>query len=175
MQTPLKEITIELGVVGVDEGHKPPVQRLVKTDGMGVYSFWKVPPGNYTLAANLAVTRLAEEREFRLDPGGTVTRDFTLERMGSIRVVLTNVAEQPIVRARVSLLHEDEAGRDRPIRAVLSDLKGVARLDFVPDGSYKLRVQVQGFELHEQPLVVVASAGYREIPVQLQVAQRPGE
>jgi hypothetical protein len=170
-QTPLKDVEINLGVdlTKIDGGAAPPMQRLVKSDDLGRYSFWKVPAGVYTLKATLFGDELASEREFRLDAGGEVLRDFTLERLGMLKLTVTNVADQPVARARVILVQEKD-GRDRPVRTAYSDLKGVARLDFVREGSYKLRVQLQGFRTYEEPVAVAAGEQFREMPVRLEVA-----
>jgi hypothetical protein len=87
-QMGLEEIEVDLGVVSVDPGFQPPMQRIAKTDKMGRYSFWKVPPGSYTLKATLLGDELANEPQFRLDSGGEVLRDFTLQRLGSLKLSL---------------------------------------------------------------------------------------
>jgi len=172
-QTPLKDIEIHLGVdpTRIDGGAPPPMQRIVKTTDLGQYSFWKVPAGTYTLTVSLFGDELAHEREFRLDPGGEVLRDFTLDRLGTLKLTVKNVADQPVARARVLLVKERD-GRERPVRTTYSDLRGVARLDFVREGSYKLRVQLQGFQTFEEPVAVAAGEGFRELPVRLEVAAR---
>jgi hypothetical protein len=171
--TPLRDIEIQLGVdpAKIDGGAAPPMQRLVKTDDLGRYSFWKVPAGSYSLSARLMGDELDSMPEFRLDPGGEVLRDFTLERLGSLKLTVINAVEQPVPRARVMLLQEKD-GRDRTVRTAYADLKGVARLDFVREGSYKLRVVMQGFQPHEEPVAVAAGERFRELPVRLEVAPR---
>ncbi len=173
--TPLKDLEVTLGVVAIDGDAPPPVQRMTKSDEMGRFSFWKLPPGRYTLSVGLLGDVLADEREFRLDPGAEVLRDFTLERLGGLKLTVKNVADQPVARARVVLLKSMDDGRDRPVRTSYSDLKGVARLDFVRAGSYKLRVQVQGFRLYEEPVAVAAGDSMREVPVLLEIAPRQGQ
>ena len=178
MQTPLKDIEVHLVVdlARLDKvnGAAPPMPLPLqtKTDDMGRFSFWKLPPGNYALRVAMSGDVLKEEPEFRLDQGGEVLRDFTLERFGTLKLTVTNIAEQPVARARVTLL-QDRDGRDRPVRTGYSDLKGVARLEFVREGSYKLRVDLQGFERYEQPVAVAGGERFREVPVQLQVAAKP--
>ncbi len=93
-----------------------------------------------------------------------------LDGLASMRVVVTNALNEPVRHARAFLVVPTADGRERTIRSALSDLHGVARLDFVRDGSYKLRLQASGFTPHEEPLVVAAGEGSREIPVRLEVA-----
>lgn len=174
-QTPLEGIDMQLVVdaARLDGGADPPMQRLCKTDKMGHYAFNKVPTGVYGLKATLMSDELESEPEFRVDPGVTVVRDVALQRMGSLKVVVKNVADQAVARARVSLV-VDRDGRERPVRMGYTDLHGAARLDFVRDGSYKLRVAMQGFDTFEQEVAVTSADSFREVPVQLQVAQKPG-
>jgi hypothetical protein len=174
LQTPLKDIEVHLGVdpSRIDGGVLPPMQRQYKTDELGRYFIWKLPPGEYSLKVAMLGDVLAEEPPFRVDPGSEILRDFTLERFGTLRLTVTNVAEQPVAKARVMLMQERDDGRDRQVRTAYSDLKGVARLDFVRQGSYKLKVQMQGFQIYEQPVSVAAGEGFREMPVRLEVAQK---
>jgi hypothetical protein len=175
-QTPLEGISMELVVdaARLDGGADPPIQRLCPTDKMGHYAFNKVPTGVYGLKAKLNDDELASEPEFRVDPGATVIRDVALQRMGSVRVTVKNIADQSVARARVSLVVDREGGRERTVRQSYTDLRGVARLDFVRDGTYKLRVVLQGFETYEQEVSVTSADSFREVPVQLAVAQKPG-
>jgi len=175
-QTPLANIDIQLEVdaARIDNGAPLPMQRLVKTNEQGVYNFWKLPPGEYGLRAELFGDRLAEERAFRLDAGAEVVRDFVVERLGSLRVVVTNPVEQPVTGARTTLYSRLDDGRDRIVRNVTSDRKGYARLEFVREGSYKLKVSVNGYQPHEETIVVAAGESLRDIPVRLELAPRPG-
>ncbi len=175
-QTPLKEIEVQLGVdlARIDPGFKPPMQRMVKTDESGRYAFWKLPPGTYSLKVQLGGDELASEPEFRLDAGSETMRDFMLERLGSLRIVVSNPIDQPIARARAALFTNLDDGRERMVRNVTSDLKGLARLEFVREGSYKLKITSPGFEPHEETVVVRAGEAQRDIPVRLDIADRPG-
>lgn len=173
LQTPLKDIEVNLVPGELDGGATPPMQRLVKTDDSGVYSFWKLPPGRYALNVSIYGDALASEPEFRLDAGGEVVHDFMLERLGTLKVVVTNVASQPIVRSRV-ILSQERDGRDRPMRTAYSDLQGVARVEFLREGTYKLQVKMPGFEPHEEQVMVRAGDGSRDFPVQLEVAHNGG-
>lgn len=175
-QTPLKDIELQLVVdlARIDSGFKPPMQRMVKTDENGRYAFWKLPPGTYALKVQLGGDELASEREFRVDPGSETMRDFTLERLGSLRVVVSNPIDQPLARARTALFAQNDDGRERMVRSVTSDLKGLARLEFVREGSYKLKVTVPGYLPHEQTVVVAAGEAFRDIPVRLELAPRAG-
>jgi hypothetical protein len=174
-QTPLEGIDVQLEVdlAKIDSGFDPPMQRIVKTDKLGHYSFNKLPPGTYGLQASLMSDVLATEREFRVDPRATVKRDFSLPRLGTLKLTVKNVADQPLSRARVSLV-QDRDGRERPVRSAYSDIKGIARVEFIREGSYKLRVQVQGFETYEDQVTIVAGDEFREVPVQLRVAAKSG-
>jgi len=174
-QTPLEgiDVGLEVDLTRIDRGFDPPMQRIVKTDKLGHYAFNKLPPGTYGLQASLMSDVLATEREFRVDPRATIQRDFTLPRLGTIKVTVKNVADQPLARARVSLVQERD-GRERPVRSSYSDIKGIARVEFIREGSYKLRVQVQGFETYEDQVTVVAGEEFRELPIQLRVAQKSG-
>ncbi len=175
-QTPIEEMEIHLQVDAsqIDGGVAPPIQRISKTDAMGRYSFYKLPPGTYGLTAELGGDQIATEPPFRLDPGEEALRDFTLPQLGSIQLVVTNPAEQPVARARAVLYVPQPDGRDRPVRTGYSDLKGIARLKFVHEGSYKLKVQVQGFLPYEESVVIGASGGLSEIPVRLELAPHHG-
>ncbi len=174
--TPLKDIEVQLVVdlARIDSGFKPPMQRMAKSDENGRYAFWKLPPGTYALKVQLGGDELASESEFRVDPGSETMRDFTLERMGSLRVVITNPLDQPLARARAALYASDADSRERVIRSVVSDVKGLARIEFVREGSYLLKVTVPGFLAHEQRVVVAAGEVQRDIPVRLEVAPRAG-
>lgn len=174
-QTPLEGIEMQLVVdtARLDGGADPPMQRLCKTDKMGRYSFNKVPTGVYGLKAALMNDELASEPDFRVDPGATVIRDVSLQRMGALKVTVKNVADQAVTRARVKLV-VDHDGRERTVRMGYTDLRGVARLDFVREGTYKLRVELQGFDTWEQEVGVSAGDASREMAVQLEVAQKTG-
>ena len=174
-QTPLEGIDMQLVVdtTRLDGGADPPMQRLCKTDKMGRYSFNKIPTGVYGLKATLMSDELASEPDFRVDPGATVIRDVSLQRLGGLKVTVKNVADQPVTRARVQLVVERD-GRERTVRMGYTDLRGIARLDFVRDGTYKLRVVLQGFETWEQEVGVNSGDAFREVAVQLEVAQKPG-
>lgn len=172
-QTPLEGIDVQLDVIKIDGDAKPPIQRLSKTDKMGHYSFFKLPAGEYSVRATLMSDELAKDDPFRLDANGAIVRDFTLPRLGTLKVAVSNVADQPLARARVTLVQERD-GRERPVRTTYSDLKGIARVDFVREGSYKLRVNVQGFQPFEDSISVAAGEDFRDVPVRLQVAQKPG-
>jgi hypothetical protein len=175
-QTPMPNIEIQLQVdaARIDNGAPLPMQRMVKTNEQGVYAFWKLPPGEYGVRAELYGDRLAEEGVFRLEAGAEVVRDFVVERLGSLRVVVTNPIEQPITGARTTLYTRLDDGRDRLVRNVTSDRKGYARLEFVREGSYKLKVSVNGYQPHEETIVVAAGESLRDIPVRLELAPRPG-
>jgi hypothetical protein len=174
-QTPMEGIEMQLVVdtARLDGGADPPMQRLCKTDKMGRYSFNKIPTGVYGLKATLMNDELASEPDFRVDPGATVIRDVALQRLGALKVTVKNVADQAVTRARVKLV-VDRDGRERTVRMGYTDLRGVARLDFVRDGTYKLRVEMQGFDHWEQEIGVSSGDAFREVAVQLEVAQKTG-
>ncbi|HET6164534.1 MAG TPA: carboxypeptidase-like regulatory domain-containing protein [Planctomycetota bacterium] len=174
-QTPLEGIEMQLVVdtARLDGGADPPMQRLCKTDKMGRYSFNRIPTGVYGLKATLMGDDLASEPDFRVDPGATVIRDVALQRMGALKVTVKNIADQAVTRARVTLV-ADRDGRERTVRMGYTDLRGVTRLDFVRDGTYKLRVVLQGFDTWEQEVGVSSGDASREVPVQLEVAQKTG-
>lgn len=175
-QQPVANVDVQLNFdpARIDPGFTPPLQRLAKTDANGRYFFWKLPPGTYSVRATLFGDTLADEPEFRLDPGNEVLRDFMIEPFGSIRVVITNPVDQPLARAKATLYSTLPDGRDRVVRNGLSDLKGFARLEFVREGSYKLKVSVPGFVPHEQTVVVAAGDPSRDIPVRLEIAPTSG-
>jgi hypothetical protein len=173
-QTPLKDIEVNLVPVALDGNAPPPQKQLDKSDALGRYSFWKMPPGTYKLRVGVLGDWLQDVAEFRLEPGGEVLRDFLLEPLGTLKLTVKNIADQPVAKARVSLLRQLDDGRDRPVRTGYTDLKGIARLDFVREGSYKLRVNLQGFQQFEESVVIAANEGLREVPVKLEVAPRPG-
>jgi hypothetical protein len=174
-QMPIEGIDVQLVVdlSKIDGGANPPIGRLCKTDKLGHYSFNKLPSGTYGLQATLMSDVLASEPEFRVDPRATIRRDFVLPRLGTLKLTVKNVADQPVSRARVSLTQEKD-GRDRPVRTTYSDIKGVARVEFVREGNYKLRVQMQGFEPYENQVTVAGGDEFREVPVQLKVAAKSG-
>jgi hypothetical protein len=174
-QMPIEGIDVQLVVnpEKIDGGVNPPMQRISRTDKLGHYSFNKLPPGTYGLQATLMSDVLATEPEFRVDLRATVTRDFALPTLGTLKLTVKNVADQPLSRARVSLLQEKD-GRERPVRTEYSDIKGIARVKFIREGSYKLRVQAQGFETYEDQVTVGGGDGFREVPVQLRVAAKSG-
>jgi carboxypeptidase family protein len=174
-QMPIEGIDVQLVVdlTKIDGGANPPIQRIVRTNKLGHYAFNKLPPGSYGLQATLIGDVLATEPEFRVDPRATVTRDFNLPRLGTLKLSVKNIADQPISRARVSLI-EKRDGRDRPVRTATSDIKGIARVEFIREGSYTLKVVVQGFETYEDQVTVAGGDESREVPVQLRVAAKSG-
>jgi hypothetical protein len=176
-QTPLQGLDVQIVVGELDpqaDGSPtlPPIQRLTKTDAMGHYAFYKLPPGSYGVQVMISDDVLTEERTFRVDRGAEVEKSFSLTPFGALRVVVKNVADQPVPQAHATLKRAGSDGRDRIARTAVSDLKGIARLDFVREGSYKLEVRMSGFEPFEQPITVAGNEGYRELPVLLQVAAK---
>lgn len=174
-QMPIEGIEVWLVVdpAKIDGGVNPPMGRIKKTNKLGQYSYNKLPPGTYGLQAMLMGDLLATEPEFRVDPHATVKRDFALPRLGTLKLTVKNIADQPVSRARVSLVQSRD-GRERPVRTAFSDIKGIARVDFVREGNYKLRVQMQGFETYEDQVTVGGGDEFREVPVQLRVAAKSG-
>lgn len=173
---PVPNVDVELSfdVARLDPGVTPPMQRLAKSDANGRYFFYKLPGGTYSVSAKLFGDALASEPEFRLDPGNEVTRDFMIGHLGTLRVVISNPIDQPLARAKTTLYSKLDDGRDRVVRSSLSDLKGVARLEFVREGSYKLKISVQGFVPHEETVVVAAGDTSRDISVRLEIAPKSG-
>lgn len=175
-QMPIEGIDVQLVVdlEKIDGGANPPMQRISRTDKLGHYAFNKLPAGTYGLQATLMSDVLANEPEFRVDPRATVTRDFALPSLATLKLTVKNVADQPLSRARVTLLQQEKDGRERSVRTAYSDIKGIARVEFIREGSYKLKVQVQGFETYEDHVTVGGGDGFREVPVQLRVAAKSG-
>jgi hypothetical protein len=171
---PNVDVQLDFDPARIDSGFTPPVQRISKTDSQGRYFFWKLPPGTYALRATLFGDVLAQEPEFRLDQGTEVARDFMIDAFGALRVVVTNPVDQPLARVKATLYATLDDGRDRVIRNGISDLKGVARLEFVKEGSYKLKVSSAGFVPWEQMVVVAAGDFSRDIQVRLEIAPRSG-
>ncbi len=176
-QQPVPNVDIRLcfDAKRIDTGFTPPNQNITKTDAQGRYFFWKLPPGTYAVQATLFGDVLTDEPEFRLDPGVEVARDFMIGALGALRVAVTNPLDQPIARAKATLYALQDDGREKVIRNGHSDLKGIARLEFVREGSYKLKVNSAGFVPWEQTVVVAAGDLSRDIPVRLEIAPKSGD
>jgi len=175
-QQPVPNVDIRLvyDATRIDPGFAPPGQNIAKTDAQGRYFFWKLPPGTYAVQATLYGDVLTDEPEFRLDQGVEAARDFMIGALGALRVVVTNPLDQPLARVKATLYAVQDDGRDKVVRTGHSDLKGIARLEFVREGSYKLKVSSSGFVPWEQSVVVAAGDLSRDIPVRLEIAPRTG-
>lgn len=72
------------------------------TDGSGFYTFPNLPPGRYTISAELQGFKKAVREAVQLDATGAVTIDFALST-GAISESVTVTAEQTLLQSDVTL------------------------------------------------------------------------
>ena len=164
---PLHNLKVFLDPVEIDPGHRPPVQRVTSTDGLGRFTFDKLPPGRYAMKLDNPRRPLAEHTEFYLAQGQHLDRSFQVPELPALEVIAVYDSQIPVARAKVQLVSEDQVLR----KYQHADPEGVARLTHLQPGTYTMRVTSVRCQPYEETLIVRPGAHLIQRDVTLSFVQ----
>ena len=137
------EVTLSFTSVGSDDA-----AGTLKTtsDAVGKYSFPNVGEGNYQLSAWADGFGRANVGPLNLSGSEVTTRDIVLEAAHLIQGTVTAMDGSPIVGAEVEAISQLRTGGTPATRTTkLTDETGTFTFDDVPQGSYNLNSQANGY------------------------------
>lgn len=144
---PLENKEVHITPKALDPGHRPPRRRIVRTSDVGYFEFTQLPPGRYSMFVGSIADPDASHEEFYLGQDEHLDRSFAVNRQTTLKFILKNEFDNPIPRARVTLVSREKRGA---ARAAYSNIQGEARLLFVKPGEYGLVIKASGYDALEE-------------------------
>lgn len=140
--------------------------RTATTGADGTFTWADLGPGNYTLTASHSDYKPASRSDIRLTPGQAARVDLKLVPVhGSVAGAVTAAGQVPLAGAQVRV--EGSAGT----LTATTDGRGSFSLAKVPEGTYTVRVLLEGFQPAEASNVRVKSGQVSRVTVALKPLQ----
>lgn len=168
--TGVQGIEVRLEPEQLDDPTKAPGARLKFTQADGSYLFSNLPAGRYQV--RLGNVGLADQHAQYLYIGAGSkypAADFVIPELNTVAVAVRTAGGEPIKGAHVRLLSDSAAGG---MFRGESQGDGTARIEYVPAGSYRVKVWRGGFLRHDSATVVVDSFEPQSLEVTLEVDPR---
>lgn len=157
---PLADTRVQL------RGRDVPVARAVTTGFEGRFEIAELDPGRYHLGLSHAGERLIHNQDLTVSADRDVVIEIdTAHLSGHITSATTG---EPLERAVVSVREALGDGRSGSLFAVGSDAEGYFEVPRLSAGTYRLSVQLDGYEPAEQPLEVAAGSEIRGLVIALE-------
>jgi hypothetical protein len=145
-RTPMKDVRITLSGEGKEFQ--------ATTTSVGRYAFTKLPPGKYTIAADLAGYRLDwAPHGVSLAPNGCVEADLLMKVDRRVQGVVRDDNGVPVAGALVEMVSTNQQLKpwEQPVLLGVSDENGQYTINGIPPGDYYLGVNIKSTPTKEHP------------------------